>query len=144
MTCHCNVHVTIIWAHNRESSGKKREPNRPPRQHVNANEQERLRFTPPAQRIAPVPSIHFDFCWKTSGRDCQVNAETLVTALCNWLRRVFGRERERNGEKQRERERRILRRTAEGEKVSTAFRMKAALWGLDEERWIRYACQWEK
>lgn len=37
------------------------------RQHVNANEQERLRFTPPAQHIAPVPSIHFDFVEKWVG-----------------------------------------------------------------------------
>lgn len=54
----------------------------------------------------------FWFCWKTSGRDCQVNAETLIISLCNWLRRVFGRERER----------RILRRV----RWEKSFHMKAA------------------
>lgn len=66
-----------------------------------------------------------------------MNAETLVSSLCNWLRRVFGRERESETDPLA---------SAERKKKSSVCvpHESGALRGLDEERWIRYACQWEK
>lgn len=47
-----------------------------------------------------------------------MNAETLVSSLCNWLRRVFGRERESETDPLASAERK--------KKVPSAFHMKAA------------------
>lgn len=115
----------IIWAQNHESSGKRgRRANQPPRQHVNANEQERLRFTPPAQHIAPAPSIHFDFVEK------RVGGTVRRTRKRSSLRSVIGCAECLGG---KERDGSSGEHWAGGRGVSAAFHMKAACC----EGWMR-------
>ncbi|GAA6071784.1 E3 ubiquitin-protein ligase RNF220 isoform X1 [Tachysurus ichikawai] len=85
------------------------------RQHVNANKQERLRFTPPAQHIAPAPSIHFDFVEKRVGGTVRrTRKRSSLRSVIGCAERLGGKERlGSSGERG-------------GKKVSAAFHMKAA------------------
>lgn len=106
----------IIWAQTHESSGKTWETRKSAaRQHVNANKQERLRFTPPAQHIAPAPSIHFDFVEKRVGGTVRrTRKRSSLRSVIGCAERLGGKERlGSSGERG-------------GKKVSAAFHMKAA------------------